>query len=281
MDDRKLPLTRGIGWIGLVGTNAATLAFYRDGLGLTLLERDPNYDYLQAGDACFVEIYTPDARGARRIRADAPAVGFIVPDLEDAIARLRALDGSIGEVFEEWGSDEEVHRWFYAKDPEGHVVVVIERTTTAVQPRLGHVKEVAALERSIDFYCDTLGFTLTQRLHKLAFLSGSYYHHDLGLSELDAMPAAEPGEIGAHTAFRYPSCEAARTVLGRVQAVGTAVESAYDHGVSQAVYFRDPDGNGLEVYLDRPRELWPRDGEGRLAMRSVRISIEHAFRDPH
>lgn len=274
-------MTEGIGWIGLVAAKEESLGFYRDGLGLALRESDPNYQYLSAGAEAFLELYVPSARGAARIKRDAPAVGFLVHDLDVAAARLRRYGSDVGETFEEWSSPGERHRWFYVRDPEGNVVVLIERRMSAPIPLLGHVTfAVRDLAAAVAFYRDILGFEVTQQTDELAFLASGSYHHHVGLIRVDDHPPRKAEEIKAHAAFRYGSPTAARAVLERLQGLGVSIEHAADHGVGEAIYFRDPDGNGLEVYCDRPRDKWPREASGRLDMRSRPIPIEQAFQIP-
>jgi catechol 2,3-dioxygenase len=144
--------------------------------------------------------------------------------------------------------------------------------------RIGHVHlKVADLERSLAFYGGVLGFELTQRLPGAAFLSAGGYHHHLALNTWESrggMPPAR-GTTGLyHVAILYPSRAALADALQRLRAAGIALEGAADHGVSEALYLRDPDGNGLELYRDRPREEWPRDREGRLSMIIEPLDLE-------
>lgn len=136
---------------------------------------------------------------------------------------------------------------------------------------VGHVHlKVSQLERSIAFYRDVLGFMVMQRLaDSAAFLSAGGYHHHLGLNTWESLGAGPAPRRAAglyHAAFLYPSRSALATALRRVQAAGVPLDGAADHGVSEALYLRDPDGNGLELYWDRPREQWPRNADGSLAM---------------
>jgi catechol 2,3-dioxygenase len=137
--------------------------------------------------------------------------------------------------------------------------------------RVGHVHlKVADLARATSFYRDVLGFAVTQRYGDQAvFLSSGGYHHHVGLNTWQSRggrPPA-PGTTGLfHVAFLYPSPAALATAVRRVLAAGVALEGASDHGVSFAVYLRDPDGNGVELYWDRPESAWPRTAGGDLAM---------------
>lgn len=145
--------------------------------------------------------------------------------------------------------------------------------------RVGHVHlKVADLDRAIKFYCDVLGFEITQRMgHSAAFLSAGGYHHHVGLNtwESKAGSPAPPGSTGLyHAAFLYPTRRALAEALRRVMAAGIRLDGASDHGVSEALYLRDPDENGLELYWDRPESEWPRRADGSLEMFTQRLNIE-------
>src|SRR3982751_3875178 len=129
--------------------------------------------------------------------------------------------------------------------------------------RIGHVHlKVADLDRALGFYCGVLGFALMQRYGtQAAFLSAGGYHHHIGLNTWESLDGAPPprGATGLyHVAILYPTRKLLADAVRRVLAVGIELEGAADHGVSEAVYLRDPDGNGVELYWDRPREQWPR-----------------------
>jgi catechol 2,3-dioxygenase len=139
------------------------------------------------------------------------------------------------------------------------------------QVRIGHVHlKVADLERAVNFYCGVLGFELTQRFgSQAAFLSAGGYHHHIGLNTWESRGGKPPppGATGLyHVAIVYPTRAALADALRRVLAAGLPLEGAADHGVSEALYLRDPDGNGVELYRDRPREQWPRTPDGELSM---------------
>lgn len=148
-----------------------------------------------------------------------------------------------------------------------------ENTTRGIHPEtvVGHVHlKVADLERSIRFYVDVLGFEEMQRMgDSAAFLSAGGYHHHLGLNTWESrggQPPA-PGSTGLyHVAFRYPDRQSLADALLRLQAFGIHLDGAADHGVSEALYLRDPDGNGIELYRDRPEADWPRGDGGKLQM---------------
>jgi len=139
------------------------------------------------------------------------------------------------------------------------------------QVRIGHVHlKVADLERSLGFYRDVLGFELTQRFgSQAAFLSAGGYHHHLGLNTWESAGGQPPppGATGLyHVALLYPTRAALADAVRRVLKAGIPLEGASDHGVSEAIYLRDPDHNGVELYWDRPKEQWPRAADGGLAM---------------
>jgi catechol 2,3-dioxygenase len=149
-----------------------------------------------------------------------------------------------------------------------------------IDPRvdIGHVHlKVADLERAIAFYRDVLGFELTQRMGtQAAFLSAGGYHHHIGLNTWESRngePSA-PGTTGLyHFAIRYPDRAALADALRRLTEAKVPLEGASDHGVSEALYLRDPDGNGLELYWDRPRDEWPRLAGGGVEMTTKRLDL--------
>jgi catechol 2,3-dioxygenase len=147
------------------------------------------------------------------------------------------------------------------------------------QARIGHVHlKVADLDRAIGFYSGVLGFELQQKFgSRAAFLSAGGYHHHLGLNtweSLGGVPAPR-GHTGLyHTAFLYPDRAQLADALRRVIRAGITIEGAADHGVSEAIYVSDPDGNGVELYRDRPESEWPRDAAGNLAMVNDPIDLK-------
>lgn len=137
--------------------------------------------------------------------------------------------------------------------------------------RIGHVHlKVADLERALGFYRDVLGFELTQRFgSSAAFLSAGGYHHHIGLNTWESAGGSPPPPRCSglyHLAILYPTRSGLADALRRVLQAGMALDGAADHGVSEALYLRDPDGNGVELYWDRPPEQWPRTSDGKLAM---------------
>ena len=150
--------------------------------------------------------------------------------------------------------------------------------TTAPSATIGHVHlRVSDLDRSIAFYSDILGFELTQRYgNGAAFLGAGGYHHHIGLNTWESLGATPPptGHTGLyHSAFLYPDRQALAEVLKRVVDAGIPLDGAADHGVSEAIYLRDPDQNGVEIYVDKPREDWPRTADGTLAMVNARLDV--------
>lgn len=145
--------------------------------------------------------------------------------------------------------------------------------------RIGHVHlRVADLERSIRFYQDVLGFDLMQRYgDQAAFLSVDGYHHQLGLNTWQSAGGTPPprGHTGLyHAAYLYPTRAALGSAVARVVAAGITLDGAAHHGVSDAVYLSDPDGNGIELYWDRPVNEWPLDADGHLAMVNDRLDVD-------
>ena len=139
------------------------------------------------------------------------------------------------------------------------------------QARIGHVHlKVADLERSLGFYRDVLGFEVTQRIGAgAALLSAGGYHHHLGLNTWESLGGSAPpaGSTGLyHLAVLYPTRADLADALRRLAGAGISLDGAADHGVSEALYLRDPDNNGVELYWDKPQEHWPRDAAGNLTM---------------
>ncbi|MEO8140430.1 MAG: VOC family protein, partial [Gemmatimonadota bacterium] len=146
-------------------------------------------------------------------------------------------------------------------------------TDSSIHPQvgIGHVHlKVADLQRSLEFYRGVLGFTLTQRFgSSAAFLSAGGYHHHIGLNTWESEGGSPPpaGSTGLyHVAILYPDRATLADALRRLLAAGIPLDGASDHGVSEALYLRDPDGNGVELYRDRPRSEWPTTPSGELAM---------------
>lgn len=157
----------------------------------------------------------------------------------------------------------------------------------AIHPRvdIGHVHlKVADLERAIAFYSGVLGFQLTQRYGtQAAFLSAGGYHHHIGLNTWESAGGSPPprGSTGLfHTAIRYPDRRSLADAFRRVIAAGIQLDGAADHGVSEALYLRDPDHNGVELYWDRPQEEWPRDVRGNLAMVTDPLDLDSLLAEP-
>src|SRR4028118_77305 len=162
--------------------------------------------------------------------------------------------------------------------------------TTPAQPsihpetRIGHVHlKVADLSRAIAFYRDAMGFDLMEQMgNSAAFLSAGGYHHHIGLNTWESRGGSPPapGTTGLyHFAILYPTRAALADALRRLLAAGILLEGASDHGVSEALYLRDPDDNGVELYRDRPTEQWPRTSDGGIAMYSRRLDLESLLRE--
>ena len=149
--------------------------------------------------------------------------------------------------------------------------------------RIGHVHlKVADLDRALGFYCGVLGFELMQRYgDQAAFISAGGYHHHIGLNTWESKGGhpPPPGTTGLfHTAILYPTRAALADALQRLIDAGITLDGASDHGVSEALYLRDPDQNGVELYWDRPKESWPRGPDGSLAMFTHRLDLDDLLR---
>jgi catechol 2,3-dioxygenase len=149
-----------------------------------------------------------------------------------------------------------------------------------IDPRvdIGHVHlKVADIERSLAFYTGVLGFELQQRLgDEAAFLSAGGYHHHIGLNTWQSRGGSPPppGHTGLfHVAIRYPDRATLADALKRLVEAGHPLSGASNHGVSEAIYLADPDGNGIELYRDRPREEWPHDPDGKVAMMTIPLDL--------
>ena len=144
---------------------------------------------------------------------------------------------------------------------------------------MGHVHlKVADLERAIAFYRDVLGFEVTQRYgSQAAFLSAGGYHHHIGLNTWESLGGSPPpsGATGLyHLAVLYPNRRELADAVRRVVDAGIPLEGASDHGVSEAIYLRDPDGNGVELYHDRPKQQWPRTPDGGVNMITKPLDVD-------
>jgi catechol 2,3-dioxygenase len=145
--------------------------------------------------------------------------------------------------------------------------------------RIGHVHlKVADLQRALDFYVGVLGFEVTQHYGShAAFVSAAGYHHHIGLNTWESRGGSPPpaGTTGLyHFAIVYPTRSSLADAVRRLLAAGIPLDGASDHGVSEAIYLRDPDGNGLELYWDRPQDQWPRTREGQIAMQTLPLDLE-------
>jgi len=148
----------------------------------------------------------------------------------------------------------------------------------AAGARIGHVHlKVADLDRALSFYCGVLGFELIQRRgNQAAFLSAGGYHHHIGLNTWESKggTAPPPGTTGLyHVAIRYPDRKALAQALKQLVEANVPLSGATDHGVSEAIYLRDPDDNGIELYRDRPEDEWPRAADGSMSMISEPLDL--------
>jgi len=156
-----------------------------------------------------------------------------------------------------------------------------DRRVEAIDPRvdIGHVHlKVSDLDRALDFYCAVLGFELQLRhLDEAAFVSAGGYHHHIGLNTWESKggPPPPPGTTGLfHTAIRYPDRRTLADAVRRVMDAGIPLTGASDHGVSEAIYLRDPDSNGVELYRDRPQDEWPRAEDGSFTMFTKPLDVD-------
>ncbi len=144
--------------------------------------------------------------------------------------------------------------------------------------RIGHVHlKVADLERALKFYCGVLGFELQQKFGtQAAFISAGGYHHHIGLNTWESAGGSPPPPRSTglyHVAILYPTRALLADAVRRVLAAGVELDGAADHGVSEAIYLRDPDGNGVELYRDRPEAEWPRTPNGELTMFTRQLDL--------
>jgi catechol 2,3-dioxygenase len=157
----------------------------------------------------------------------------------------------------------------------------VNKNSNPIHPQtsIGHVHlKVANLQRALDFYCGVMGFELTQRYgSQAAFISAGGYHHHIGLNTWESAGSSPPpaGHTGLyHLAILYPTRVALADALRRLTNAGIQLDGASDHGVSEALYLRDPDENGVELYWDRPREEWPRIANGNIEMYTRALDLE-------
>jgi catechol 2,3-dioxygenase len=148
-----------------------------------------------------------------------------------------------------------------------------------VRTRIGHVHlKVADIERALGFYCGVLGFSLVARYGaEAAFIAAGDYHHHIGLNTWESRGGSPPapGTTGLyHTAILYPTRRLLADALSRLIVAKIPLEGASDHGVSEALYLRDPDDNGVELYWDRPKEQWPKRADGGLEMFTHRLDLD-------
>jgi catechol 2,3-dioxygenase len=167
--------------------------------------------------------------------------------------------------------------------------LVDAKTNTPTRPidpgvRIGHVHlKVADIDRSLAFYCGVLGFELTQRYgESAAFFSAGGYHHHIAINTWESKGGVPPARRATglfHLAILYPTRAALADALRRLIRAGIPLDGASDHGVSEALYLRDPDENGVELYYDRPEAEWPRNPDGSLAMKTEWLDLEDLLRE--
>ena len=155
-----------------------------------------------------------------------------------------------------------------------------------IDPRvhIGHVHlKVSDLERALNFYCGVLGFELMQRHgNEAAFISAGGYHHYIGLNTWESAggPPPPPGTTGLyHFAILYPTRAELADALRRLMSAKIPLDGASDHGVSEALYLRDPDQNGIELYWDRPEQRWPRTADGRVSMYTRALDLDALLKE--
>jgi catechol 2,3-dioxygenase len=159
-------------------------------------------------------------------------------------------------------------------------------TTLPIDPavRIGHVHlKVSDLDRSLEFYCGVLGFEIVARLPQAAFISAGGYHHHIGLNTWHSRGGSPPPSNATglyHFAILYPGRAALAEALRRLTAAGLSLDGASDHGVSEALYLHDPDGNGIELYWDRPQDQWPKDASGKHLLVSDPLDLAALLAEP-
>ncbi len=161
-----------------------------------------------------------------------------------------------------------------------------EAYTIPAQTRIGHVHlKVADLQKSLGFYCDVLGFEISMKYgNQAAFISAGGYHHHIGLNTWYSKgfpPASKDGVGLYHTAIVYPTRKDLAIIYDRLRRAYYPLTGASDHGVSEALYLDDPDGNGVELYWDRPKEQWPKKSDGSLDMFTNALDIENLLEELH
>lgn len=164
------------------------------------------------------------------------------------------------------------------RDLFGRNLTHMQTYVAPAETRIGHVHlKVSDLERSLEFYTKVLGFELQQRYgDQAAFVSAGGYHHHIGLNtwySKGAPPAPVRSAGLFHTAILFPTRRALAAALKNLVENGVEIQGASDHGVSEAIYFADPDNNGIELYWDRPREEWPLDAQGNLQMKTDPLDL--------
>jgi catechol 2,3-dioxygenase len=160
----------------------------------------------------------------------------------------------------------------------------MEPYTIPSSTRIGHVHlKVTDIQQSLDFYCGLLGFELVMKYGKeAAFISAGGYHHHIGLNTWQSKggrPAPKNTAGLFHTAILFPTRRDLAVILKRITEAGYPLTGAADHGVSEALYLDDPDENGVELYWDRPKELWPKDENGELTMYTRQLDVNGLMKE--
>lgn len=159
-----------------------------------------------------------------------------------------------------------------------------QQTSVHPETRIGHIHlKVSNLERAVTFYRDVLGFDVMARYgSQAAFLSAGGYHHHIGLNTWSSEGAGPPPKRSTglyHFAILYPNRRELARAFKRVLDHGVPIQGASDHGVSEAIYFQDPDGNGIEIYADRPKSEWPRRADGEFTMVTEPLDLENLLHE--
>lgn len=159
-----------------------------------------------------------------------------------------------------------------------------KQSALADSVRIGHVHlKVSNIDQALNFYCDILGFDLVEKMgNQAAFVSAGGYHHHIGLNTWESAGSTPPpaGHTGLyHFAILFPNRKELANELKRLVDAGYPISGASDHGVSEAIYLEDPDGNGIELYWDRPKEDWPKDKNGKLAMTLAPLDLAKLLKE--
>jgi catechol 2,3-dioxygenase len=275
--------------LGMLGVHKALLQYERirferergrvpsSGEFLQLVIHDPWFEWLRPLSALVVKI--DEALAAVEPMTAASEAEQIITEAKSLLKPNETAQGFAGAYFRAIQDSPEVvmaHATWKRLTSDRPVKASSNPTpptprTIAPGVRIGHVHlKVADLSRSLDFYVGVLGFELTQRYGAgAAFISAGGYHHHIGLNTWESLGGSPPPPQSTglyHLAILYPTRAHLADALRRLMKAGIALDGASDHGVSEALYLRDPDGNGVELYWDRPKDAWPKSPDGKLAM---------------